>query len=76
MILVGGPDEPVVARAQTILQRLEPVGILGGQFGRGYARGLRGLLHLLPVHVRTGQEADVEAVEPLNRASASAEMYS
>ena len=65
VVLVGGADEAFEAGPEAFLQGLESVGVPLGQFRSGDALRSGGLLHLLPVDVGTGQEPDVEAVEPL-----------
>ena len=62
---VGGADEAVERDAELLLHRLEGVGVAPGEVGGRDALGGGRLGHLEPVHVGSGQEADVEAVEPL-----------
>ena len=65
VVVVGGADEALVAGAEAVLQSLEAVGVAPGQLCGGDALLLGGLLHLLPVHVGSGKESDVESVETL-----------
>ena len=62
---VGGADEPVEGDVQLLLQPLEHIGVAAGQLGGRHTLGGRRFGHLEPMHVGSGEVADVESVQPL-----------
>src|SRR6185437_70480 len=64
VLLFGGPDEAIEGDAEALVHLLEAPGIAGRKFARREPLVLRGLNHLQPVLVGTGQEEHVLAVEP------------
>ena len=62
---VGGADEPVEGDVELLLQRWNTSELRRASSAVGMPSRGGGLRHLQAVHVGAGEEADVEAVEPL-----------